>query len=89
MTNWHRYSIKYEIKPINFSGSLQVYSKIDGNVINGNVERYQDFDQKHIDIIGMSAHDNQISMTGQTKTSHVNFVINSKLSSKDFDIKKN
>ncbi len=88
MTNWHRYAIKYELKPINFSGSLQIYAGIDGNVINGNVERYQDFDQHHIDVIGMAAHDNQVSMTGQTKTSHVQFVINSKLSSKDYDTKK-
>lgn len=85
MTNWHRYAIKYEIKPINFSGSLQVYSEIDGSVINGNVERYADFNQHHLDIIGMSAHDNQISMTGQTKTSKVAFVINAKLDSPNLD----
>lgn len=81
MTHWHRYAIKYEIKPINFSGSLQIYSEIDGSVINGNVARYSDFNQHHLDIIGMSAHDNQISMSGQTKTSKVAFVINSKLTS--------
>ncbi|MCP9333049.1 glycoside hydrolase family 65 protein [Lentilactobacillus hilgardii] len=85
MTNWHRYAIKYELKPINFSGSLQIYSEIDGSVLNGNVERYSDFNQHHLDIIGMSAHDNQISMSGQTKTSKVAFVINSKLDSQDFD----
>ncbi len=88
MNQWHRYAIKYELKPINFSGSVQIYSGIDGSVINGNVERYQDFDQHHIDVIGMAAHDDQISMTGQTKTSHVQFVINAKLSSKDYDTKK-
>lgn len=80
MTNWHRFSIKYEIKPINFAGSLQIYSKIDGNVINGNVERYQDFNQHHLDITSMTAHKNEISLSGQTKTSKVQFVINSKLS---------
>ena len=88
MNQWHRYAVKYELKPINFSGSLQIYAGIDGNVINGNVERYQDFDQHHIDVIGMAAHDNQVSMTGQTKTSHVQFVINSKLSSQNLDTKK-
>ncbi|GHP13044.1 kojibiose phosphorylase [Lentilactobacillus fungorum] len=88
MTNWHRYAIKYELKPINFSGSLQLYSKIDGDVINGNVERYQDFNQNHIDVIGMAAHDDQISISGQTKTSHVNFVINSKLTSQSCDTQK-
>ncbi|MDH5106062.1 glycoside hydrolase family 65 protein [Lentilactobacillus diolivorans] len=88
MTNWHRYSIKYELKPINFSGSLQLYSEIDGSVINGNVDRYKDFNQKHIDIVGMSAHDNQISLSGQTKTSKVDFVINSKLTSQTVDVQK-
>lgn len=88
MTNWHRYAIKYEIKPINFSGSIQLYSKIDGSVINGNVARYADFNQHHIDVIGMAAHDDQISMIGQTKTSKVGFVINSKLTSDQFDTAK-
>ncbi len=88
MTNWHRYAIKYELKPVNFSGSLQIYSEIDGGVTNGNVERYSDFDQHHLDIAGMSAHDNQISMTGQTKTSKVPFVINSKLTSQSMDTAK-
>ena len=88
MNEWHRYAIKYELKPVNFSGSLQIYTGIDGNVINGNVERYQDFDQHHIDVVGMAAHDNQVSMTGQTKNSHVQFEINSKLDSKTVDTKK-
>ena len=80
MTNWHRFAIKYEIRPINFGGSLQIYSAIDGRVINGNVARYQDFDQHHLDITGMAAHENTISLSGQTKSSKVKFVINSKLS---------
>ncbi|WP_283680430.1 glycosyl hydrolase family 65 protein [Lentilactobacillus sp. Marseille-Q4993] len=85
MTNYHRYAIKYEVKPINFSGSLQVYSKIDGGVENLNVERYRDFNQRHIDIVGMAAHDNQMSMTGKTKTSDISFVITSKLDGTDCD----
>ncbi|MCY9807090.1 glycoside hydrolase family 65 protein [Lentilactobacillus senioris] len=79
MTNWHRFAIKYEIKPLNFAGSLQIYSAIDGQVINGNVERYQDFDQHHLDITGMAAHENAISLSGQTKTSKIQFAINSKV----------
>ncbi|AQW21903.1 family 65 glycosyl hydrolase [Lentilactobacillus curieae] len=87
MTNYHRFAIKYEVKPINFSGSLQIYTKIDGSVQNRNVERYNDFNQQHLDIVGMSAHDDQISMRGRTKTSKVEFVINSKLTSIDCDTK--
>ncbi|UDM32547.1 glycoside hydrolase family 65 protein [Lentilactobacillus laojiaonis] len=86
MTNWHRYSIRYEVKPINFSGNLQIYSEIDGSVINGNVERYQDFDQHHLDITNMSAENNQMSLSGQTKTSHVKFAINTNLTSSNLDL---
>lgn len=79
MKNWHDYAIQYTITPINFSGTLQVYSEIDGSVINGNVERYQDFDQQHLHITGMSSRDNQIYMTGETRNSHIEFAIGSSL----------
>ncbi|KRM55670.1 glycoside hydrolase family 65 protein [Secundilactobacillus malefermentans] len=80
MVNWHRFSIKYDITPVNFTGSLQVYSKIDAAVINGNVERYQDFDQHHIDVTSMSSQDNVVLLAGQTKQSKIQFCVGSTLS---------
>lgn len=79
MQNWHDYAIQYAITPLNFSGTLQIYSEIDGTVTNGNVDRYQDFDQHHLQITGMSSRDNEIYMTGETKNSHIHFVVGSNL----------
>lgn len=79
MVDWHQYAIRYTVTPLNFSGSVQIYSEIDGSVINGNVDRYQDFDQHHLHITGMNANDHQMVMTGETKTSHINFAVGSTL----------
>lgn len=81
MQDWHQYAIKYTLTPVNFSGSIQIYSEIDGDVTNGNVDRYQDFDQHHIDITGMSAHGNEMYLAGETKTSHIEFTVGANLSS--------
>lgn len=79
MTNWHDYAISYTITPLNFSGTLQLYSQIDGTVTNANVDRYQDFDQHHLQITGMSSREDEMYMTGETNHSHVQFVIGSNL----------
>ena len=79
MHNWHQYAIRYQLTPLNFSGSLQVYSEIDGSVINSNVERYRNFNSRHFDVTEMSTSGNEAYLAGQTKTSQVKFVIGSKL----------
>ena len=50
--DWHRLAIQYRITPLNFAGSLQIYSAIDGRVINANVDRYNAFNQRHLRITG-------------------------------------
>ncbi|WP_461240914.1 glycoside hydrolase family 65 protein [Paucilactobacillus sp. N302-9] len=80
MKNWHRFTIRYQITPLNFAGNMQVYSEIDGNVINGNVERYSEFDQHHLDITNMWTDQNIAVLGGQTKTSKIRFAIGAKLS---------
>ncbi|KRK90217.1 trehalose and maltose hydrolase (phosphorylase) [Levilactobacillus koreensis JCM 16448] len=77
--DWHRLTIRYQITPLNFSGSLQVYSAIDGNVVNGNVARYSAFDQRHIRVTGTSQQPDSIFLEGQTRSSAVKFAIGSHL----------
>ncbi|MFC6261608.1 glycoside hydrolase family 65 protein [Levilactobacillus fujinensis] len=77
--DWHRLAIRYQITPLNFSGSLQVYSAIDGSVVNGNVARYSAFDQRHIRVTGTSQQPDSIFLEGQTRSSAVNFVMGSHL----------
>ncbi|ANK60650.1 glycoside hydrolase family 65 protein [Loigolactobacillus backii] len=85
MKNWHQYAIRYQLTPINFSGSLQVYSKIDGSVTNDNVERYQNFDQHHIDISEMSTAGAEAYLAGHTKTSNIDFIVGTKFTSSSVD----
>ncbi len=77
--DWHRLAIRYQITPLNFSGSLQVYSAIDGSVVNANVARYNAFDQRHIRVTGTSQQPDSIFLEGQTQSSAVKFAIGSHL----------
>lgn len=79
MTNWHRLVIRYVLTPLNFSGTLQVYANIDGNVINDNVARYAQFDQHHFTVTGMASAADKGLLTGATRNSAINFAIGSKL----------
>lgn len=77
--DWHRLAIRYQVTPLNFAGSLQLYSEIDGSVINGNVDRYAAFDQRHLRITGTSQQPDTIYLEGQTRTSNVHFTFGSHL----------
>ncbi len=77
--DWHRLAIRYSITPINFAGSLQVYSAIDGSVVNGNVTRYNAFDQHHLRITGTSQQPDSIFLEAKTRASDVGLAIGSHL----------
>lgn len=79
LKDWHRLAIQYRVTPLNFAGSLQVYSTIDGSVINANVDRYAAFDQRHIRVTGTSQREDCVTLEGQTRSSQVAFVLGSKL----------
>jgi trehalose/maltose hydrolase-like predicted phosphorylase len=87
MQQWHRFAIRYELTPLNFSGELTVHAGIDGSVINGNVDRYQQFDQHHLDQLTFSADGNLGLVRGQTRTSHVQFAIGTKLTQTGSDLR--
>ncbi len=48
MANPHLVAIQYKIKPINYSGAIEIKSEIDGNIINDGVARYRDLNQQHL-----------------------------------------
>ncbi len=48
MANPHLVAIQYTIKPLNYSGLIEIKSEIDGNIINDGVERYRDLNQQHL-----------------------------------------
>ncbi|MFN2239273.1 MAG: beta-phosphoglucomutase family hydrolase [Thermoanaerobaculia bacterium] len=47
----HLAAIEWTLKALNWSGEIEIRSELDGTVLNGNVERYQDLSKQHLDIL--------------------------------------
>ncbi|MBT6004610.1 MAG: glycoside hydrolase family 65 protein, partial [Prolixibacteraceae bacterium] len=60
MSNPHLAAIKYKIKPLNYSGLIEIKSTLNGNIINDGVSRYRDLNQKHLKPVAQG-NDNEIS----------------------------
>nr|WP_225353449.1 glycoside hydrolase family 65 protein [Lacticaseibacillus thailandensis] len=86
MRHYHRLAIRYAVTPLNFDGSLQVYAAIDGNVQNRNVDRYNQFDQRHVAVDATTTDHNNAVLTGHTRHSQVHFAIGSQITSPDRDL---
>ncbi|MGG5342675.1 glycoside hydrolase family 65 protein [Enterococcus sp. AZ192] len=71
MAKMNNYSIKYMIKPINFSKKITVKTMTDGSVYNFNVERYRNLTAKHFHITELAADQNKTSITVQTNQSKI------------------
>ncbi len=52
MADPHVSGLRVEITPENWSGRMELKSGIDGDVVNTNVERYRDFESRHIQVTG-------------------------------------
>lgn len=52
MADPHVSALRVEITPENWSGGLEIKSAIDGDVVNVNVDRYHDYEPRHIQVIG-------------------------------------
>ena len=48
MNSQHLAGIQWVLKPLNWSGKVEIKSALDGNVINNNVARYRQLNQKHL-----------------------------------------
>ncbi|GGC91181.1 glycoside hydrolase family 65 protein [Enterococcus wangshanyuanii] len=71
MAKMNNYSIKYMIKPVNFSKNISVKTMTDGSVYNFNVERYRNLTAKHFHITELVADQNKTSITVQTNQSKI------------------
>ncbi|ERL65011.1 glycoside hydrolase family 65 protein [Schleiferilactobacillus shenzhenensis] len=83
MKEWHHYAVRMTVTPLDFSGTITITSKLDGSVVNSNVERYRAFNSRHFDVQKMAAQGATATMRAETKTSHVAFVIATKLAGAD------
>lgn len=71
MENPHLAAILYEISPINYSGNITIKSGLDGDIINGGVERYKQLNQKHLEVLEAGGDNNEIYLVAQTVQSKV------------------
>lgn len=88
MTQWHHLAIRYRLTPLNFAGSLQIYSGIDATVQNHNVPRYDQFDAQHITVSGMSSDRAQAAVFGKLRHNDCRFAIGTRLDGVDPNLVK-
>ncbi len=60
MANPHLVAIQYKIKALNYSGSVEIKSEIDGNIVNDGVTRYRDLNKQHLKPVSQG-NDSEIS----------------------------
>ncbi len=75
MKNYHNYSLQYTVQPLNFSGEMKIFSEIDGAIENSNVERYRDFNGKHLVVDETKVDGDRAVLLAHTKTSGVNIAV--------------
>lgn len=76
MHNHHVAGIEWTLIPENWSGNVQVYSGIDGDIRNNNVERYSALNNEHINVISTeSRHGNITCLRAETNQSHIDMAI--------------
>ena len=51
MLNPHLAGLRYQLTPINYSGTVSIISTIQGGVINGGVKRYKALNSKHLQLV--------------------------------------
>jgi trehalose/maltose hydrolase-like predicted phosphorylase len=68
----HIAAIEWRLTPHNWSGEIEIRSELDGTVRNENVERYQDLENRHLDVVATGhAADDTVYLTVCTTQSQL------------------
>lgn len=71
MANRHLGAILYTIRPLNYSGAIDISSKLDGAIINDGVARYRDLNQQHLQVISQGNEEDVNWLRVKTKQSKI------------------
>lgn len=72
MTRPHLAGIEWTIKPLNWSGEIEIRSGLDGRVVNDNVERYRGLENRHLDVVASDwESDDAFVLTARTNQSKI------------------
>lgn len=66
--------IRYSMTALNWSGDMEIYSGLDGSIINSGVERYRSLNSKHLRVLDRGtadADDNTLYLLVETSQSHI------------------
>lgn len=74
LENRNQYHIQYTVEPLNFSETLTVYAKAEGDVYNYNVERYRSLTRSHLEIDEVECDDKNTLLVAHTKQSKTKIV---------------
>jgi len=73
MRDMHNAALEWIITPINWSGSIEIKSQLDGTVTNNGVDRYKELEGCHLDPVCSQATKEGILLTVSTKQSKLIF----------------
>jgi len=75
MDDPHLAALAWELKPENWSGTIEIRSAIDGAVSNRGVERYRDLNAQHLDLLDSGRiGEDAVYLAVQTNQSHIRMV---------------
>ncbi len=64
-------ALSYNITPLNYSGRITVRAGIDGDLINGGVERYKQLNQEHLEAVTEGGEGNEVYVSVRTVQSKI------------------
>lgn len=72
MARSHFAGLEWTLKPLNWSGEIEIRSALDGRVINDNVNRYRGLSSKHLEVVDSGwESDDAMYLTARTNQSRI------------------
>ena len=78
MDNPHLCALKFSLTPVNYSGTIEFRTAIDGAVENKNVARYSSLSSDHLEQVDSRGDEDSIMLHVRTKTSKYDIVTNAR-----------
>lgn len=88
MTNMHLAAIKYQITPLNYSGSVSFCSSLDGTHKNEGVKRYNSLNQQHLEPVEQGGNGNTTFLKVKTTQSNIEIAEAARLNFRIGDVNK-
>jgi beta-phosphoglucomutase family hydrolase len=74
----HLCALQFDVTPLNYSGEIRIRSALDGRIINDNVARYRELNQKHLAPIAQGKIGHTVFLHTETKRSKYQIVMHAK-----------